>query len=32
MYKEYENMKAVACSGNCEEVLQMQVAVWENLS
>lgn len=32
MYKEYENMKAVVFSGNCEDVLQLQVVVWKNLS
>lgn len=25
-------MKAVVFSGNCEDVLQLQVAVWKNLS
>lgn len=32
MYKEYMNMKAMMFSGNCEDVLQLQFAVWENLS
>lgn len=32
MYKEYGNIKAVVFSGNCEDVLQLQISVWENLS